>query len=98
MTTYEALSLLISIGGSIGVIISLYLLNRQTRVFNHQLMESISQNVTDYALEISRIFLQNPDMRPYFFSGKPIDESHPDYLRAEAIAEVILDIFWTMMS
>jgi len=96
MTTYEILSLLISIGGAIGVIASLWLLNRQTGVFRNQLTESISQSVTDYSLEISRIFLQHPDLRPYFFGGQTIDESHPDYLRAEAVAEVILDIFWTM--
>src|SRR5260221_455824 len=61
-------------------------------------MEGISQNMMGYSLEISRLFLDHPDLRPYFFSGKTIDESHPDYLRAEAVAEVILDIFWTMMS
>jgi hypothetical protein len=98
MTTYESLSLVISIAGSIGVIVSLWIWNRQTRIFNRQLMEGISQSMTGYSLEISRLFLQNPDLRPYFFEGKTIDASHPDYLRAEAVAEVILDIFWTMAS
>ena len=98
MTTFETLSLIASIAGSIGVIASLWLVNRQTRVFQRTLMESISQTMTRYSLDISRIFLENPDLRPYFFSGRPIDENHPDYLRAEAVAEVILDIFWTMNS
>lgn len=97
MTTYESLSLLISIAGSIGVIVSLWLLKRQTGVFRSQLMESLSQSLTSYSLEISRLFLQQPDLRPYFFAGQPIEEGHPDYLRAEAVAEVILDIFWIMM-
>lgn len=97
MTTYESLSLIISIAGSIGVIVSLWIWNRQTRIFNRQLMEGIAQSVNTYSMEISRLFLQNPDLRPYFFGGKTIDESHPDYLRAEAVAEVILDIFWTML-
>ncbi len=96
MTTYESLSLIISVGGSIGVIASLWLLYRQTSIFSRQLMESVSQSVTNYALEISRLFLQHPDLRPYFFAGQFIDESHPDYLRAEAVAEVVLDIIWTM--
>src|SRR5258708_7574191 len=98
MTTFESLSLLISIAGSIGVIISLWLIHRQTGGFSRQLMESVTQSVTDYALEISRLFLQHPDLRPYFFAGQTIEESHPDYLRAEAVAEVMLDIFWTMMT
>jgi hypothetical protein len=98
MSTYEAISLLISIAGSLGVIYSLWLLNRQTSIFNRQLMEGITANMTGYSLEISRLFLQHPDLRPYFFSGQTIEDGHPDYLRAEAVAEVILDIFWTMGS
>lgn len=97
MTIYESLSLLISVAGSIGVILSL-LLNRQTGIFSRQLRESLSQSMTNYTLEISRLFLEHPDLRPYFFEGQLIDESHYDYLRAEALAEVILDIFWTMMT
>lgn len=98
MTAFEVISLLISLAGSIGVVVSLFLVYRQTTIFNRQLMESVSQSVTNYSLEVSRLFLQHPDLRPYFFAGQPIEESHPDYLRAEAVAEVMLDIFWTMMS
>src|SRR5689334_10271066 len=96
MTVYESLSLLIAVAGSIGVIVSLWLLRRQTDVFRSQLMESVSQSLTNYSLEVSRLFLQNPDLRPYFFDNKVMEESHPDYLRAEAVAEVILDILWIM--
>ncbi len=98
MTIFEVLSLLISLAGSVGVVFSLWLLYRQTGIFNRQLMESVAQSVTSYSLEVSRLFLQHPDLRPYFFDGQAIEESHPDYLRAEAVAEVMLDIFWTMMS
>ncbi len=98
MTIYEILSLLISVCGSIGVIISLWVMNRQTRIFNRQLTEGIRQTMMNYSMEISRLFLEHPDLRPYFFSGQVIDVNHQDYLRAEAVAEVILDIFWTMRS
>src|SRR5260370_37086825 len=98
MTIFEVFSLVISLAGSVGVVFSLWLLYRQAGIFHRQLMESVSQSVTNYSLEVSRLFLQHPDLRPYFFAGQPIDESHPDYLRAEAVAEVMLDIFWTMMS
>lgn len=98
MTTYETLSLIFSIAGSIGVVVSLWLLYRQNRIFNRQLVESQSRSITDYSLEISRLFLANPDLRPFFFSGQAIAEDHPDYLRAESLAEVILDIMWTMMT
>jgi hypothetical protein len=98
MSLYETLSLLISIAGSIGVIVSLWIWNRQTQIFNSQLMEGITQTITDYSLEISRLFIAHPEVRPYFFEGQTIDKSDPNYLQAEAIAEVILDIFWTMRS
>lgn len=98
MTFYEGISLLLSLAGSIGVIVSLWLLYRQTGIFNRQLMVGLQQSLSDYTLEISRLFLQNPDLRPYFFEGQPISESDPNYLRAAAVAEVMLDIFWTMMS
>src|SRR5260221_1706150 len=98
MTSYESVSLVISVIGFIAVIVSLWLLNRQTGVFKRQLMESLAQSMTNYSLEISRLFLQHPDLRPYFFEGQVIDEGHPDYLRSEALAEVMLDIFWIMMA
>lgn len=98
MTPYETLSLIFSIAGSIGVVVSLWLLYRQTSIFRRQLVESQSRSITDYSLEISRLFLAHPDLRPYFFGGKIIAEDHPDYLRAESLAEVILDILWTMMT
>jgi hypothetical protein len=98
MTTYETLSLLFSIASSICVVFSLWLLYRQNRIFSRQLVTSQSHNITDYSLEISRLFLAHPDMRPYFFGGQAIAEGHPDYLRAESLAEVILDILWTMQA
>lgn len=98
MSSYETISLLLSLAGSIGVIVSLWLLYRQTGIFNRQLMVGVTQSMSDYTLEISRLFLQNPDLRPYFFEGKTIEENDPNYLRAEAVAEVILDIFWTLSS
>src|SRR5262249_22377425 len=52
--------------------------------------------MNDQSHEISRIFVQYPELRPYFYDGKTIEEDHPDYLRAESVAETILDIIWTM--
>lgn len=98
MTTYETLSLVFSIASDIGFVVSLWLLYRQNRIFSRQLVASQSHNITDYSLEISRLFLAHPEMRPYFFGGKAIAEGEDHYWLAESLAEVILDILWTMQA
>src|SRR5579872_5053349 len=98
MTPYEVLSLILSIISSVAVVVSLILVYRQTSIFAKQteyvarsLTESQSENMNSQSHEISQIFVSYPELRPYFYNAQPIDETHPDYHRAEAIAEVILD-------
>jgi hypothetical protein len=98
MTTYESLSLVVSIAGFFGVAVSIWVFNRQAQIFRQQLMQNLSTDLNKSAREISLIFLQYPELRPYFFDGQPMEQEHPDYYRAEAVAEVMLDIFWTMTS
>ena len=103
MTPYEILSLIVWTFSSLTVIVSLFLLYRQTAIFARQteyvarsLMESQSESMNNQSHEISRIFVEYPELRPYFYYGQPIDETHPDFHRAEAVAELILDILWAM--
>lgn len=103
MTTYEAVSLFISVAGFVTIMASLWLVYRQTRIFARQadylarsIFENLSESMNRQSHEISRIFVEYPELRPYFYDGKTIEEDHADYLRAEAVAETILDIFWTM--
>jgi hypothetical protein len=105
MTSYEALSLIVWTVSSIAVIVSLVLVYRQTAIFSKQteyvarsLVETLSESLNNQSHEISRIFVEHPELRPYFYGGKTIDENHPDHPRAEAVAELILDIFWSMYS
>ncbi len=103
MTLYETLSLIVSIISSITILVSLVLVYRQTRIFARQtdyvarsLTDDVKQYLNAQSHEIGRIFIEYPELRPYFYEGKPVTPEHPDYQRVEAIAEVILDIFWTM--
>jgi hypothetical protein len=105
MTPYELMSLIVWTISSLAVIISLYWVNRQTAIFAKQteyvarsLVESQSESMNNQSHEISRIFVQYPELRLYFYYAQPIEENHPDYPRAEAVAELILDIFYTMSS
>lgn len=103
MSFYEAASLIVWIISSAAVVISLYQVNRQTRIFSQQteyvarsLLDSTMESLNNQSRDITRMFLEYPEMRPYFYEGKSIEPGHPDYHRAETIAELILDIFWTM--
>ncbi len=103
ISPYEVLTLVVSVISSITVVISLFLVYRQTRIFAKQteyvarsLGVTLAGSMNDQSHEISRLFVQYPTLRPYFYDGQPIEETHPDFPRAEAIAELILDIFWTM--
>ena len=105
MSTYEIVSLLMSAAGCVTVLCSLFLVYRQTRIFARQtdyvarsLMENLSTNMNNQSHEITRLFIEYPELRPYFYAGVAIEEDHPDYYRAESVAEAILDIFWSMSS
>ncbi len=79
MTFYELLSLVVSIAGFVAVIITLVLLMRQTREMAAQskyvaetLRDSIYESIENRELSFDEIFINHPEMRPYFYSGKEI--------------------------
>jgi hypothetical protein len=44
-------------------------------------------------LTLHRVFLDNPELRPYFYDGKDLEESHPLYPNVEAVADMHLDVY-----
>jgi hypothetical protein len=44
-------------------------------------------------LEIDHIMIEYPEIRPYFYHGKPAQSDDPNRLRVESTAEVVLDVF-----
>jgi hypothetical protein len=44
-------------------------------------------------LALDRVFLDHPELRPYFYEGKDLDKSDPLYAQVEAVAEMHLDVF-----
>src|SRR5689334_1586477 len=103
MSAYELISLIVWTVSSIAVVYSLYQVNRQTRIYSQQ-NDYVARTILDHSLEslntqsrdITRLFLEYPELRPYFYNGVDIDEKNPDFHKAETVAELILDIFWTM--
>lgn len=100
MTLYEILSLIISGLGFITVIITLDLLRRQTREMTAQsnyVADSLKQSVyatpSSKAFVVDKVFISEPGLRPYFYSGKDISEDDPYYDKVIAVADLILDFF-----
>jgi hypothetical protein len=103
MSNVELISLIVSVAGSLAVIVTLWFVFRQTRIFAKQtdyvartLSTSLADNINSRVEAITRLFIEYPEMRPYFYKGQPIDESHVDHARAEAIAELLLDTLYTI--
>jgi hypothetical protein len=98
LTLYELLSLVISIAGFITVIISLVLLTRQTREMTLQskyvassLEKTVYETASGRGFALDKIFIDNPELRPYFYSGKDIGEDDPCFDKVVAVADFILD-------
>ena len=43
--------------------------------------------------ELDRTFIEYPDLRPYFYDGKPVGVDDPNHNRVQAAAELVLDTF-----
>jgi hypothetical protein len=105
MSAYELISLIVWTISAVAVVYSLYQVNRQTRILARQTeylaraqLESSIESLSNQSRDVTRIFLTYPELRPYFYEGQDIDEKNPHFHRAETVAELILDIFWTMHS
>jgi hypothetical protein len=102
LTLYEFFSVIDYFIIFVTVVVSVYLIMHQTREMSSQtqclidsLASNVYQNVTLQIFALDEIFIDHPELRPYFYSGKDISEGNPDYQRALATAEFILDLFGT---
>ncbi|MEU4568282.1 hypothetical protein [Micromonospora sp. NPDC023956] len=43
--------------------------------------------------ELDKTFVEYPEMRPYFYEGKPVAVDDPNRQRVKAMAEMVLDAF-----
>lgn len=54
---------------------------------------SIYYGVIGMFRELDKTFVEYPDIRPYFYEGKPADADDPNLQRVRAVAELVLDAF-----
>jgi hypothetical protein len=102
---YDLIKLILSIGSFVTVCITLILLILQNQVIVAQTkytLESVESNVfgviTTQNLAADAMFINNPELRPYFYGGQAITEADPLYNKVEATAEYLLDYFDSLIS
>lgn len=81
-------------------LLSLYFLLEQTRgtfVQAQHLARSVEssayQSITSELLELHKLHLEHPELRPYFRNGREIRPDDPNYSKAVVLAEFQLDFF-----
>ena len=58
---------------------------------NNSLKYNVYITSTNWTLEIDKMFFANPELRPYFYEGKDIAPTDPQYQRAVSMAEMLID-------
>lgn len=94
LTSYELASLLLSAIA----LVSLFFISEQVRMSKIQSKASNTQTVTGPFLEIDKLFIADPELRPYFYDGQEISEDAPNYQKVLAVAEFQLDVFDTFFT
>jgi hypothetical protein len=96
LSPYEVLNCIFSVLG----LLSLYFLLEQTRgtfVQAEHLARSVEssayQSITTELLELHKLYLEHPVLRPYFRNGRDIGPDDPNYAQALVLAEYQLDFF-----
>ena len=96
LSPHEVLNVVFSVLG----LLSLYFLLEQTRgtfVQAQHLARSVEsgayQSITSELLELHKLYLEHPELRPYFRDGRDIRPDDPNYEQALVLAEFQLDFF-----
>ena len=73
------------------IVIGLYFAFDQAEKLAIAIDSSTWNNVNAQSMSIDKVFIDNPDFRKYFYDGKSISDTDPQYDRAKAISEYVLD-------
>jgi hypothetical protein len=83
----------ISALGFTAVIVSIRTAQAQMANAAAQTRLQVRDRTLSNVLALDRVFLDHPELRPYFYEGKDLDKSDPLYPKVEAVAEMHLDVF-----
>lgn len=96
----DLIKLIVSVGSFVTVCVTLFFLVLQNHTIVMQTkfnLQSVESNVfgimTNQSLASDDVFLKNPELRPYFYSGKALVENDPLSDKVKSAAEYYLDYF-----
>lgn len=102
LSRYEIISLILSSIGLVSLVLLLYqirIMNKQTDSMllqTQQLTDSLANTalttISNRDFEISKMFFDQPELLPYFFDSKNIDEKDKHYDKAYALAGMRIDL------
>ena len=102
---HELISLCISFFYFITVVVTLIVLIYQNKIISMQtryalqsVEGSIYSNITAQSLAEDEIFINHPELRPYFYAGKELEPNDPLKHQVHATAEYMLDFFDSLES
>jgi hypothetical protein len=102
---HEFISLCISFLYFIIVVITLIVLIYQNKIISMQtnyalqsVKGSIYSNITTQSLAEDQIFINDPELRPYFYGGKEFEPNSPLRHMVRATSEYLLDYFDSLQS
>jgi hypothetical protein len=85
-------TVIVGIIGIVGLAVSLI-------VVAYQLRQNSYITASEWTFDIDKVFIEHPDLRPYFYEGKNIEQKEPDAKRymVTSTAELILDSMDSML-
>jgi len=89
--TPEWLSAIASVGSTIFVPASIYFAARQWRESARAIRANTYQGINTQLQGIDLIFVENPELRPYFYAGEDIPQDKRERDRVMAVAELLVD-------
>jgi hypothetical protein len=100
----ELINLFITIGSFVTVIITIVFLIHQHRLLLLQTENNIKLNegnvlgfITNNSLTVDKLFITNPELRPYFYNKKGINKDDNLYETVSATAEYLLDYYDSLL-
>jgi hypothetical protein len=75
----------------VGLIVSILILNKQTRLSTRAALAAVYQGISDQMHDIDKVFVDNPTLRPHFYADEPLPNDRVERERVMALAELIVD-------
>jgi len=90
---YKLWSFCISILGFALVVVGLSINFYQTRKVAKSVAANILHSTANQVITLDRLFVEKPELRPYFYNCKPLDDKDDKSTQVQATAELMLDVF-----